>query len=511
MDVIVAGYNLDYETICEIARRHPAELHRLTPETISAAYARISRSPKSVPELRAIARDEIEKSRQLNSRVFFEMGHRSVAEHAVFNIDVMGVSRLLAEEIEKFRLCSYMEKSQRYVLLSDDFVVPREICDARLDDEFRNLVQSQNRLYHKLYDRLRRYVFETNADLAKDPENHFVLDGWAKEDARYILSLATQTQIGITLNARNLELILRRMASHSLHEANEYGGKLYAVVKPIAPSLIRYTDKTDYDHLTFRELATTINMSSQEYENDPAAPASSRHDGGSVRLIHATPNADDLVLASFLYMTTNMSFDACRQMTASFHPSRKREIFKSVFRYMKSYDAAPRELESVDLTYELILSASCFAQLKRHRMATLLCRDYQPELGVTIPRSVCETGMDADFLTMIRQAEDMYDAVKTRVPQGASYCLTNAHRRGMTIKVNARELYHIARLRLDRHAQWDIRDIAGEMISLAREVMPFTLMLAAGKDDFDACYAGIWEQGRTGKTNFPGNGRDIVF
>ncbi|MDR2860980.1 MAG: FAD-dependent thymidylate synthase [Syntrophobacterales bacterium] len=491
MDVILAGYNLDYETICEIVKRHPAELHHLTPETISAAYARISRSPKSVPELRAIAKDEIEKSRQFNSRIFFEMGHSSIAEHAVFNIDIMGVSRLLAEEIEKFRLCSYMEKSQRYVLLSDDFVVPKEICDARLDDRFRNLVQSQNKLYHRLYGKLRRYVFETHADLAEDPANHFTLDGWAKEDARYVLSLATQTQMGITLNARNIELVLRRMASHPLHEANEYGWKLYAVVKPIAPSLIRYTDRTDYDHLTFQELSKTISHISPPPENDSLALPG--HEDPSVRLVHAAPDADDRVLASFMYMTTNMSIEACRQMVVSAHPSQKKEIFKSAFRYMKSHDAAPRELESVDLTYELILSASCFAQLKRHRMATLLCQDYQPELGVTVPRSVCETGMEADFLAMIRQVEDMYDAVKALSPLGASYCLTNAHRRRMTIKVNARELYHIARLRLDRHAQWDIRNIAGEMISQARKVMPLTLMLATGKDDFAACYAGIWE------------------
>jgi len=389
-----------------------------------------------------------------------------------------------------------MEKSQRYVLLSDDFVVPKEICDARLDDEFRDLVQSQNRLYHKLYEQLRRYVFETHSNLAEDPANHFTLDGWAKEDARYVLSLATQTQVGITLNARNIELILRRMASHPLHEANEYGWKLYAIVKPVAPSLVRYTDKTDYDHLTFKELSKAIDhiSSSPHHGNVPLTPESSDHGDVFVRLVHTTSDADERVLASFMYMTTNQSIDTCQQTVASFSNSQKKEIFKAAFRYMKNYDAAPRELESVDLTYEIILSASCFAQLKRHRMATLLCQDYQPELGVTVPRSICETGMETDFLAMIHRVEDMYDTIKTRVPMAASYCLTNAHRRRMMIKVNARELYHIARLRLDRHAQWDIREIAGEMVSLAQKVMPFTLMLATGKDDFDTRYAETWGQ-----------------
>ncbi len=82
---------------------------------MAAAYARISRNPRPVNELRRIARSEVEKARASNRNIVFEMGHSSIAEHAVFNLDILGVSRLLVEEIEKFRLASYTEKSQRYV------------------------------------------------------------------------------------------------------------------------------------------------------------------------------------------------------------------------------------------------------------------------------------------------------------------------------------------------------------------------------------------------------------
>jgi thymidylate synthase ThyX len=49
--------------------------------------------------------------------------------------------------------------------------------------------------------------------------------------------------------------------------------------------------------------------------------------------------------------------------------------------------------------------------------------------------------------------------------------------------MNARELYHFARLRCDSHAQWDIRDIAGRMIALARAKAPLTFLMACGKSD----------------------------
>jgi len=157
MKILLAGYNLDYDMIRALKEKSGLE-RDLTPETISAAYARISRSPKPVDALREIARDEVDKARQSNRNIVFEMGHSSVAEHAVFNIDVIGVSRLLVEEIEKFRLCSFTEKSQRYVLFNNDFVVPEEIKQAHLIDLFTDTVETQNDYYHALYEKLRPYV-----------------------------------------------------------------------------------------------------------------------------------------------------------------------------------------------------------------------------------------------------------------------------------------------------------------------------------------------------------------
>src|SRR5450759_2315587 len=91
MKIILAGYNIDYDLIRELKEKS-AFTHDLTPETISAAYARISRSPKPVDELREIARAEVDKARKSNNNIVFEMGHSSVAEHAVFNICLLYTS-----------------------------------------------------------------------------------------------------------------------------------------------------------------------------------------------------------------------------------------------------------------------------------------------------------------------------------------------------------------------------------------------------------------------------------
>ena len=195
MKIILAGYNLDCETIREMQAASPGAEH-FTPETVSAAYARISRNPAPVNELRDAARREVEKARRSNQSIVFDMGHSSIAEHAVFNIDVLGVSRLLVEEVEKFRLCSYTEKSQRYVLLQDDFVTPQEIREAGLAEAFTRTVKDQNAFYHRLYEGLLPWVLEENRELAAVPANRSMLEGWAKEDARYVLCLAMRPSSG---------------------------------------------------------------------------------------------------------------------------------------------------------------------------------------------------------------------------------------------------------------------------------------------------------------------------
>jgi flavin-dependent thymidylate synthase len=481
MEIILAGHNIDYEIIREIAAAHP-ERRDLTPETIAAAYARISRNPRPVSELRMLARSEVEKARASNRSIVFEMGHSSIAEHAVFNLDVLAVSRLVVEEIEKFRLASYTEKSQRYVLLEDDYVIPAEVRQAGLEEAFGETVRAQNRCYHALFEKLRPFVFEKNPELAADPANRSLLEGWAKEDARYIIALATETQLGMTVNARNLELMIRRLAASPLAEANECSRQLYAATQGVAPSLVRYTEPTDYDRETREALRA---QAAGIIKRTPATPPRETP-VAAVRLLDATPEADEKVVAALLHGASDLPLAGCREIAARLDCREQEALIKTALKHMKAYDAAPREFEQVGLTFELTISATCFAQMKRHRMASLTVQEYDPALGVTLPPSVAAVGMENPFREICARTEETWEKIRRVAPAAAAYILTNAHRRRVAMTVSARELYHLARVRADRHAQWDIRETAAQMVAEGKKVMPLTLLLAAGKDGFDA-------------------------
>ncbi len=477
----------------EFQRRSANFLERdnLTPEPISASYARISRDPRPIGELRAIASVEVEKARKSNQTIIFGYGHSSVAEHASFNIDVIGVSRYAVEEIQKFRLLAYTEKSQRYILLADDFVIPEEIEKAGMRDLFLRTIKAQNACYHRLYEKLRPWVFDQNPELAASKRNHKTLEGWAKEDARYIVSFATESQIGMTLSARSLEHVICRCASNPLAEIREYARRLYECVEGVAPSLVKYTDPTEYNVHTraaLREEALSV-MEQMDEESAPVVLIAEEKD---VSLVDATPDADALVIAALLHSSSGKTMARCKAAARNMSVEERTRFIASTFRHMRGHDAVLREFENVRCVFEVTLSAACFGQLKRHRMSTLNTQPYDLTLGVTIPRAVEEAGANPEFQAAVDETNAAYEKIAAQTPQAAPYVLTNAHKRRVLFSANARELYHVSRLREDPHAQWDIRDKSTQMIRLAKKVMPATMQLAVGKHLFEETHAALF-------------------
>ncbi len=481
MKILLAGYNLDTDVIKDLTKGDPLRAD-VTPETLSAAYARISRDPRPVDELRQAARAEVENARKSNKSIIFKMGHHSVAEHAVFNFDIIGVSRLALEELEKFRLCSYTEKSQRYITLADDYIIPQELKMSQFIREYTATIQLQNDFYKRAFEALKNYINYKHPEEAKDPKKQILLEGWAKEDARYITSLATAGQLGETINARNLELVIRRFASHPLREVQEIGRKMYNLVAGVAPSIIIFTEANEFDQKTYpalKHLSETILHAKQIVpESYP----------GEVSLVDYSLHGDDLLVASMMHTTSKIPYRQCLNLVRLLKPEQKKEFIKTACQHLQLYDSTLREFEYPSMTFELNMSASCFAQFKRHRLATITTQEYNPDLGVVIPQAIKEVEMDKEFKEIIDKTNEVYKKIYASFPLAAPYILTNAHQRRVLTKVNARELYHMSRLREDEHAQWEIRQKTAKMSEQAKRVMPLTMLLMGGKDSYPKVY-----------------------
>jgi len=502
MRVILSGMNIDIERLADYRGRAktaldaieadganvpggPADFLRefsraedLTPETLSAGYARISRDPRPVDEIRRDAARQVQRARRSNEAIIFGMGHSSVAEHAVFNLDIIGVSRLATEELQRTRLASYTEKSQRYITLEGDYLVPDEIGAMGLSGETAALVSSLNETYMSLNEGLLVLMKKKHADLWSDPKNKGIVEGYAKEDARYVVPLAALSQMGMTANSRVIEMTIRRLAAHPLGEVRDLSRHIFEAVSPNAPSLIRYTSPTPYDTETPAEIGGIAH-------GIVDGAADSGRTAVPLRLVDYTPNADERLAAALLFGHGGRSFESCMTAAKDMTVQQRERLITATFSRIASYDRVLREFELITLTFEAVVSASNFAQLKRHRMATIIAQDYDVGLGTEVPPSIEEAGLTDTFRRAMERSEALYDRIHRKNPRAAPYVLTNAHRRRVLVCSALRELYHIARLRMASSAQSDIRRRAAEMAEEVQKVMPAAARLLMGKDMFE--------------------------
>ena len=149
------------------------------PDKICASAALSCYSEESASSILRGMSDE--KARKAIAKIV-GMGHLSVIEHANFTFSAEGVSRALTHQLVRHRIASYSQQSQRYVSMDRaEYIVPPSISadkDAR-----------------KKYDDLMAQIWASYSELSKTVP---------KEDARYVLPNACNTNITITMNAREL-------------------------------------------------------------------------------------------------------------------------------------------------------------------------------------------------------------------------------------------------------------------------------------------------------------------
>ncbi len=458
MQVRLAGFNLDKSLIDRLGQDISA-----TPEVISAAYARISRSSKSVTELRGAAIKDVAKARSSNWEIVFEMGHASVAEHAVFNFDIIGISRYLAEYIQRSRLASFTEKSQRYVTLEGDFVTPPEVGRSAYRQDFQALMEKAFGLYAKLYEELKVPKAAQQGWPSKRE-----LEGAAKEDARYVLPLCTKTQMGMTINARSLELLLRRLAALPLEEAREFFQVLFDEVSKVAPSIVRFVET---DEFSSKKLPSKLKQ-----KTDPAG-------FNEVTLVDFTHHADARILAGLLFEQQGGSFQSLLKSVKAMAKTEKGALWQEFYRGIKPWHKMPRAFELADFTFELTMSASCFAQFKRHRLCTILKAPYDTIDGYIIPPAIQKPAQLKAIRALLKESERLADKIRAVNPLLQPYLLANAHRVRVLAKMNLRELYHFTRLRSDEHAQWEIRDLSNALRPIVRKRCPLSAQWLMGKSE----------------------------
>ncbi len=133
------------------------------------------------------------------------------------------------------------------------------------------------------------------------------------------------------------------------------------------------------------------------------------------------------------------------------------------------------------------VSRSFLAQITRHRIASFsvqsqryVAQGGEQGFGYVIPPAIEALGEEAvrEFESQMQAMSGWYEAWRARLGKGeksnedARFVLPNACATRMMVTMNARELLHFLNLRCCGRAQWEIREVAWQMLDLAYKAAP---------------------------------------
>ena len=203
-----------------------------------------------------------------------------------------------------------------------------------------------------------------------------------------------------------------------------------------------------------------------------------------VVLLEHTPNPDEIVAAA-----ARLCYSA-----ADIGEIRQRLEGKKASDLVKKLISMGHEspLEHVSFTFGIEgVSRALSHQLVRHRMASysqqsqryVKFADFE---YVTPPTIVADAAAKAKFEAAMDYLGKAYSELLQTVPaEDARYVLPNACTTKLVATMNARSLYNFFNLRCCRRAQWEIQQLAWEILRQVKAVAP-AVFSAAGPDCWGA-------------------------
>ena len=440
-------------------------------EVVAVIFAYVSRSPKGFREnIGTVIQEEQlgrERASKFHEKWVLNYGHASVAEHATVHVGIERVSRLFSSVLElSNEYLSFTEYSQRYQKPEKgELFIPEELHDK---PSLKNDYVELNDYLYDTYSGLNNTLFEFLKDTVPAPEGteeriHLrALEKVAFEDARYVLSLATFTNLGLTANARAIEDALTKLLSSKYPEVRNRAREIKDEVRFSVPTLVKYANENEYITETRRALGNLARDLSGDYTAETPA------EGSSVNLIDWTgKNASDpeeialnKMVNAILFEYSDLSSEAIGKKLLGKNIEEKLQILKKSLEKLGKFDNPINAFKLVQYSAEFVISEACWHQLLRHRKTNWIYKAPGVSEGITMPPNIESAGIGDELRAAVKESENTYNRLMQEgLALTASYVVTNAHNRRLIGSFDLWELYHLVNLRMSEGAQWDIKNV----------------------------------------------------
>ncbi|MBI3597657.1 MAG: FAD-dependent thymidylate synthase [Nitrospirae bacterium] len=490
---------------------------KLPQEVAGALFSRYSRSAK---DLRRVFLDEflgqmdalhappaaddtdaLKKARAFYDRVLVGYGDDSVAQLGGAHIACEGISNVAANVLEDSRIgLAPLEKSTRYVRFDKkdsrgDYLFYKEprIMASRHAAPYREVMNLLFESYARQMDPMIDFIAErlpiaevpfkhpqTGEMLAyTDIERDAQLKKWAQtayrstiraqacDLLRGFLPASTKTNVGLFGTGQAFEYLLTKLYSYPLTEMRQLAEQMHGELNALIPSFVKRARSNSYLTETYRN---TRAFAQQQTVGLDKAPSE------AVTLVDYDVDAEEKVLSAILYPHTRLPLTQLRAEVRSWNPDRRARLLSEYLEHRKHRRDKPgRAFEQVYYTFDLLGNLGMYRDLHRHRILSQERQDFDVAHGYDTPNELSETGFKEEFDRCMAQAAELYHRIQTDLPSEAQYVVPFAYRVRWYMKLNLRELAHIAELRTMPQGHPDYRFMVHEICRKVEAVHPTLL------------------------------------
>ncbi len=439
-------------------------LEGLAPEVRAVCFAKCSRSPEPFDEIAKELTEE--KSAEFHEKWVVGYGHSSVAEHAVLSLAMENVSILATKVIEDNRLASYTEKSTRYQVFDKNrYLKPARLMQSPLGAVYEQTGDFLFETYQKLSTPMTEFIKKREPKTEKTADKIYesVVKAKVCDNIRYLLPASTLTNLGMTINARNLDWAITKLLSHPLEEMQAIGAGLKNEAAKITPTLEKFAAPNSYLTDTQKELSA---LSKWIYEKE--APV----DNTAVKIVDFDKDAENKLIAALLYKSSILPYSQIKKKVDKIPQSVKELIIEESMKRRSPFDRPLRELEHIYYTFDILMDYGAFRDVQRHRMATQTNQNVTTAHGYSTPQDIILAGCEADYKIAMEKAAEAYEKIAAQFPEEAQYIVPLAFRKRTLITWNLRELHHFIPLRSGKKGHISYRRIAQQCFKEVEKIHP---------------------------------------
>lgn len=449
----------------------------MPPEKSAYALARYSRSPDPIEN--SIKWVHGHSSEKFWEQFYFDYGHASIADLGHVIVCFEEITELAAIRLEDEQVWDGQAKSSRYQnFASSGWYVPDAIHGSETEGSYHGILRSLGEIYRQLHQPLVTFLSEREPrpESMKPADYQRTIAARAFDVTRYLLPLASRTNVGQVVSIRTLEKQITRLLSSQLPELRvigedlkdacqrppmnlwgELSGQTAGLGEPMAPTLARYAKANDYQSTVYTDLA--------RYAKD-ALKGTGLDDPSNwgiqepVDLIDQHDPLDETV-TTLLYRVAQAPYRRILDMVRDWSEKRKQEALSVALAKRGPYDELIKEFRSgYTFTFDVLMDIGGWRDMHRHRRCQQIQQNFTTVHGYDVPPPLVQAGLDGEYRQSMDAVRRDIEQLKKVNAEAGLYAIPFGFKVRCLFKMDFAEAEYIAKLRSGVKGHWSYRTIA---------------------------------------------------